>query len=97
MARTSMIRRRIVTGALALFVATWMFIAVALISGRDPALASHTTTSATTRTLASSSSGQRVTTGSSGSASTGSSGSTTGSAATQSVQSVPSPVVTRSS
>jgi hypothetical protein len=39
LARARMIRRRIVGGALALFVASWILITVVLVSGHDPALA----------------------------------------------------------
>jgi hypothetical protein len=38
-ARVNMIRRRAVSGALALFVATWLLITLMLVSGHDPALA----------------------------------------------------------
>ena len=50
--RASMIRRRIVGGAVALFVAAWLLIAVVLVSGHDPALAKRSSAS----TVASSSS-----------------------------------------
>ncbi len=36
--RARLIRRRIITGAVALFVAAWLVIAITLISGDDPAL-----------------------------------------------------------
>ncbi len=39
--RVRTIRRRIFTSALALFVASWLLIAVVLVSGHDPALAAH--------------------------------------------------------
>jgi cytoskeletal protein RodZ len=45
-ARARMIRRRVVSGAVALFVAAWLMIAIVLVSGHDPALASKS--SATT-------------------------------------------------
>ena len=38
-ARVRMIRRRVAGGAIALFVATWLLIAVMLVTGHDPALA----------------------------------------------------------
>ncbi|HEY2007134.1 MAG TPA: hypothetical protein VGG87_11825, partial [Solirubrobacteraceae bacterium] len=38
-ARVNMIRRRVVAGALTLFVTTWMLITLLLVSGHDPALA----------------------------------------------------------
>ena len=47
-ARTRTIRRRVATGAAALFLATWALIAVELVSGRDPALASRKTTTVAT-------------------------------------------------
>jgi hypothetical protein len=56
LARARMIRRRIVGGAVALFVATWLLIAIVLVSGHDPALAAHratTTAGANSATAAS--------------------------------------------
>jgi hypothetical protein len=38
-ARVNLIRRRVIAGALALFVATWMLITLTLVTGHDPALA----------------------------------------------------------
>jgi hypothetical protein len=49
--RTRMIRHRVILGALALFVATWFLIAVALASGHDPALSKSTATTATTTVI----------------------------------------------
>jgi len=46
--RASMIRRRIVSGAVALFVAAWLLIAVVLVSGHDPALAKRSSASSVT-------------------------------------------------
>ena len=40
-ARVAGIRRRVVASALALFVATWLLIAMLLVTGHDPALASQ--------------------------------------------------------
>ncbi len=37
--RRRAIRRRVIAGALALFVAVWLWIAVVLVTGHDPALA----------------------------------------------------------
>ncbi len=59
LARVRMIRRSVVGGAVALFVAVWMLLAVTLISGHDPALAKRSTGgstsgSGTTATLTSS-------------------------------------------
>jgi hypothetical protein len=42
--RARLIRRRVIAGALALFVATWLLIAVTLASGHDPALSRTATT-----------------------------------------------------
>ncbi len=88
-ARVRMIRRRVVAGAVALFVAAWLLIAVVLVSGHDPALASKAAAVATTGSSASpttsssgSSSSGSSSTGSSGSSSTNS-GSSVGSVTTQ--------------
>jgi hypothetical protein len=53
-ARTRAIRRRVATGAVSLFMATWLLIAVVLVSGHDPALAARklASTSTTTSTTA---------------------------------------------
>ena len=84
LARVRMIRHRVVAGALALFVATWLLITMVLISGNDPALAAHkstasvssTTTPTTTSTPTTSTSATSTTStpASSSSSSTGSSG-----------------------
>lgn len=42
-ARTRTLRRRVVAGGVALFLATWVLIAVELVTGHDPALASRKT------------------------------------------------------
>jgi type VI protein secretion system component VasF len=47
-ARARMLRRRVIAGALALFVALWLLITLILVTGRDPALARQRTTSTTT-------------------------------------------------
>jgi hypothetical protein len=47
MARVRTIRRRVVAGAVALFVTVWLLIAITLIYGHDPALA-HQAASKTT-------------------------------------------------
>ena len=75
--RASMIRRRIVSGAVALFVAAWLLIAVVLVSGHDPALAKRSSASTVTT-----SSTPLTTTTSSGSGSA--SGSDTSSTSSQS-------------
>jgi len=87
-AKVKTIRRRVISGAVSLFVAAWLLIAVVLVTGHDPALIKS---KSATATLAS----NTTTTGSSGS--TGStSTTTTTSSATQSSSS-PSSVTTRSS
>jgi uncharacterized membrane protein YgcG len=82
-ARARTIRRRVISGAVALFVAVWLMIAVVLVSGGDPALAGHTTSSATTvasnPTVTAASSGSTASTGSTGVQSTGSSSGSSGS------------------
>ena len=70
-----MIRRRVVAGALALFVATWLLITVMLVTGHDPALARQTKSAQTTTTTSSGSGNTASSTGSTGSSSTGSTGS----------------------
>ena len=42
--RARSLRRRVVAGALALFVAAWLMITIALVTGHDPALAAKKTT-----------------------------------------------------
>ncbi len=44
--RTRVLRRRVISGALAVFVASWLLIAVVLASGHDPALAARKTAAA---------------------------------------------------
>jgi hypothetical protein len=46
MIRTRTIRRRVIAGALSLFVATWLLITLVLVSGHDPALAARQKSSA---------------------------------------------------
>lgn len=86
--RASTIRRRIVGGAVAVFVATWLLIAVVLVSGHDPALAKKSSASTAvssstpSTTTTSSGSGTSTTSGSSSdSSSTSNSGSNSSSAA----------------
>lgn len=43
-ARVRTIRRRVIAGSLALFVATWMFITLMLVTGHDPVLARQRST-----------------------------------------------------
>jgi hypothetical protein len=46
-ARVRTIRRRVIAGAVALFVATWLLITLMLVTGHDPALARQTSTAST--------------------------------------------------
>lgn len=50
LARARALRRRIIAGALALFVASWLLIAIVLVSGHDPALAKNSSASTTAAT-----------------------------------------------
>ena len=72
LSRTRMIRRRIITGAVALFVASWLLITIVLVSGHDPALAKQSSAS----TVASSSSPATTTSTTTSGTSTGSSSNT---------------------
>lgn len=87
-ARVRAIRRRVVGGGVALFVAVWLLIAVVLVSGHDPALAARKTARVSSpSTNVSSPSG--ITTTSSGAAASGgattsSNGATTGTGASSS-------------
>jgi len=80
LARVRMIRRRIIAGALAIFVASWLLITIVLVSGNDPALAKHS--SATT--VASSSPSSSSSSGSSSDSSSNSSSQSTGSSSSSS-------------
>jgi hypothetical protein len=86
--RKQSIRRRVVAGAVALFVAVWLMIAVVLVSGHDPALARKSGTAGTVAARTTTSAAQTTTT-----AAAQSSG---GSGSTQSSSSSPT-VVTRTS
>jgi uncharacterized membrane protein YgcG len=55
-ARIRMIRRRVIAGVVALFIATWLLITVMLVSGHDPALARQAASAATTSSVSTSSS-----------------------------------------
>jgi hypothetical protein len=81
-ARARTIRRRLIAGSLALFVAAWLMITLVLVSGHDPALAkrSSATAVASSATPATSSSATPLSSGSSSSVSSsdGSSGSSSG-------------------
>lgn len=61
-ARARKVRRRIISGAVALFVAAWLMITIVLVSGHDPALASKTSTGSSTTTVASTPSTDTTTT-----------------------------------
>lgn len=87
LARVRMIRRRVITGAVGLFVAVWMLIAVTLVTGHDPALAkrssaaasSGSSTTATPTSSGSSSSGTSDTSSSSSDAGSSTSSASNGS------------------
>ena len=71
-ARARTIRRRIIAGSVALFVAAWLLITLVLVSGHDPALAkksSATTVASSATPATSSSSSDAATTSASGSSS----------------------------
>jgi len=81
MARVRSLRRRIIAGAVALFVASWLLITIVLASGHDPALAKNssagtvastpsTTTSSDTSTTSSSQSSGATSSSSNDSSST---------------------------
>jgi hypothetical protein len=55
-ARVRMIRRRVIAGVVALFIATWLLITVMLVTGHDPALARQTAKAISTSSQVSSSS-----------------------------------------
>ena len=92
LARARMIRRRIIGGAVALFVAAWLLITVVLVSGHDPALAkqSSASTVASSSPSSSSSSGSdsASVTSSSSDSSSNSSSSSSGNSGSGSVSSV---------
>lgn len=75
--RTRLIRSRVVTGAVALFVAVWLAIAITLISGNDPALSRNRTTASVTTTTATTTAAA-TTTSSSGTSRSGTSSSGSG-------------------
>lgn len=75
MARARAIRRRIIAGAVALFVASWLLITIVLVSGHDPALAKNSSAATVASTPSSStSSGTSTTSSSSQSSSSSTSG-----------------------
>lgn len=75
--RARSLRRRVIAGALALFVATWLMITLVLVTGHDPALAQRSSSAATTPAKATSTttSPATTTTTSSSTSTTASSGS----------------------
>jgi hypothetical protein len=77
LARARTLRRRIIAGAVALFVASWLLITLVLVSGHDPALAknSSATTVASTPSTSTTSSQNSDTSSGSSSQNSGSSGS----------------------
>jgi cytoskeletal protein RodZ len=83
-ARASKIRRRVISGAVALFVAAWLMITIVLVSGHDPALARKTSTGSSATTVASTPS-TTTTTSSSGTSSDSSSGSNSNNSGVSSV------------
>ena len=85
LSRTRMIRRRIISGAVALFVASWLLITIVLVSGHDPALAkqsSATTVASTPATTTSSGTTSGTDSGTSSSTSSQSSDSSSNSSST---------------
>ncbi|MBV9413468.1 MAG: hypothetical protein JO363_00665 [Solirubrobacterales bacterium] len=92
-ARARSIRRRIIAGSLALFVAAWLLITLVLVSGHDPALAKKSSagSSSSGTTVASTpTSGTSATSGSTSSDTSGSTSSSTGSSSSSSGGSVSS-------
>lgn len=80
-ARARKIRRRVISGAVAVFVAAWLMITIVLVSGHDPALARKTSTGSSATTVPSTPSATTTTSssGSTGSDSSASSSSSSGS------------------
>ena len=71
-ARVRMIRRRVIAGVVALFIATWLLITVMLVTGHDPALARQATKATTSSSVSSGSSSSSGATSSSTSGQLGS-------------------------
>ncbi len=98
-ARARTIRRRVISGSVALFVAAWLMIAIVLVSGHDPALARKQSTTSSTSTVASTPSTTTTTSssGSTGSSSnTGSTGSSSNTGSTSSSSGVSSVTTSQS-
>ena len=88
LARVRMIRRRIIGGALALFVASWLLITIVLVSGHDPALAKHSSATTVASSSPSSSSSSGSSSGSSSSSQSSGSSSSSGNSGSGTVSSV---------
>lgn len=73
LARARALRRRIVAGAVALFVASWLLITIVLVSGHDPALAKNSaaSTAASSATSGTSSTSSNTSSSSDGGSSSG--------------------------
>jgi cytoskeletal protein RodZ len=70
-ARARRIRRRVISAALALFIAAWLMITIVLVSGHDPALASKASTVSSAPTVASTPATSTTTTASTDTPTTG--------------------------
>jgi uncharacterized membrane protein YgcG len=79
LARARSIRRRIIAGAVALFVASWLLITIVLVSGHDPALAKNSSATTVASTPSTTTSSGTSTTSSSQNSDTSSSNSGTSS------------------
>jgi hypothetical protein len=84
-ARARKIRRRVISGAVALFVAAWLMITIVLVSGHDPALASKKSTGSSATAVASTPSTDTTTTTSATTPTTSNSGSGSSSGGASSV------------
>jgi hypothetical protein len=82
--RARMIRRRVAAAAVSLFLAAWAVIAVQLVSGHDPALAAHNTSTVGSSASGTSSSGASGSGSALRTSSSGSSGTPTTSGGTSS-------------
>jgi cytoskeletal protein RodZ len=98
--RARAIRRRVISGAVAVFVAAWLMIAIVLVSGHDPALARKASTTSSASTVASTPSATTstpsTTTTTSGSGSTASSSDSSSSSSSSSNNGVSSVTTTQS-
>ncbi|HUO73713.1 MAG TPA: hypothetical protein VMU39_23280 [Solirubrobacteraceae bacterium] len=99
-ARTRTIRKRVISGAAALFVTAWLFIALMLVTGHDPALSKQTASVSSASSTPAVTSSSTPSTASSSSDDSSASGSTNGSSSSSSQSSSSqssSPLTTRSS